>query len=274
MIVAALLGAGFGLSVAGVYFALRRDPNAPPAGPDWRWLGSRAGLAVAVGGLALAATGWPVAAVAGAVVGARVPAMVARRGADQARVETSLAVAAWTEMLRDTRGVGVGLGQAIAASAQVAPAAIAPAVQNLAARCTHQRIDEALVAFADEVDDPTADLVVCALIANERRSGSVEPVLSALAALAREEAALGQRMAAARASVATSVRIVGGITAVLLAGLVVLNRGFLAPYDSALGQVALAGVAALFGLSYAWLGRLRRVEVPERFLRPSAGAPR
>lgn len=267
MSAALFLGATFGLGMAAAVVGLRAGTAALP-GPGWRWIGSRTGLAGLGGSLALVATGWPVAAVAGAAAGAMAPGLVAGQAAGRQRVEVALAVAAWTEMLRDTRGVGVGLGQAIAASAQVAPGPIAPAVEALSARCAHQRAEDALVAFAAEVDDRTADLVVCALVANERRAGSIEPVLSALATLARDEAALGQRVEAARASVQTSVRIVSGITVCLLVGMVVLNRGFLAPYDSALGQVVLGMVALVFAASFWWLARLRRVEEPERFLAP------
>lgn len=266
MSAALFLGATFGLGVAAAVVGLRTGTALPASW--WRWTGSRAGLAALGGGLALTATGWPVAVVAGAAAGAMAPGLAAGRAAGRQRVEVALAVAAWTEMLRDTRGVGVGLGQAITASAQVAPGPIAPAVKALAARCAHQRAEDALAAFAAEVDDRTADLVVCALVANERRAGTIEPVLSALAALARDEAALGQRIEAARASVQTSVRIVNGITVCLLVGMVVLNRGFLAPYDSALGQVVLGLVAAVFAASFWWLARLRRVEEPERFLAP------
>lgn len=273
MTAALALGAIFGLGLAAVAVGLRAG-TAAVTGPGWRWVGSRAGLAGIVGALAFVATGWPVAAVAGAAFGAVVPTLVAGRAVERERVATALAVAAWTEMLRDTRGVGVGLGQAIAASAQVAPDAIAPAVEALAARCTRQRAEVALAAFAAEVDDRTADLVVCALVANERRSGSLEPVLTALAALARDEAALGQRIDAARASVQTSVRIVSGITVCLLVGMVVANRGFLTPYDSAVGQLVLAVVASMFALSFTWLARLRRVEAPERFLAPVAPTAR
>lgn len=267
MSAALFLGATFGLGMTAAVVGLRTGTPALP-GPGWRWICSRAGLAGLVGSLALVATGWPVVAVAGAAAGAMAPGLVAGRAAGRQRVEVALAVAAWTEMLRDTRGVGVGLGQAIAASAQVAPGPIAPAVEALAARCAHQRADDALAIFAAEVDDRTADLVVCALVANERRAGSIEPVLSALATLARDEAALGQRVEAARASVQTSVRIVSGITVCLLVGMVVLNRGFLAPYDSALGQVVLGMVAMVFAASFWWLACLRRVEEPERFLAP------
>ena len=267
MSAALFLGATFGLGVAAAVVGLRPGTAALP-GPGRSRIGSRAGLAVFSGGLALVATGWPVAAVTGAAAGAMAPGLAAGRGAGRQQVEVALAVAAWTEMLRDTRGVGVGLGQAIAASAQVAPGPIAPAVEALAARCAHQRAGDALAAFAAEVDDRTADLVVCALVANERRAGSIEPVLSALATLARDEAALGQRVEAARASVQTSVRIVSGITVCLLVGMVVLNRGFLAPYDSAHGQVVLGLVAAVFAASFWWLARLRRVDEPERFIAP------
>ncbi|MGH9153840.1 MAG: hypothetical protein ACRD03_15890, partial [Acidimicrobiales bacterium] len=73
---ALFLGATFGLGVGAAVVGLRTGTEALP-GPGWRWIGSRTGLAVLGGGLALVATGWPVAAVAGAAAGAMAPGLVA-----------------------------------------------------------------------------------------------------------------------------------------------------------------------------------------------------
>ena len=73
MSAALFLGATFGLGVTAAVVGLRTGTVLPA--PGWRWTGSRAGLAVLGGGLALAATGWPVAVVAGAAAGAMAPGL-------------------------------------------------------------------------------------------------------------------------------------------------------------------------------------------------------
>ncbi|MGH9157505.1 MAG: type II secretion system F family protein [Acidimicrobiales bacterium] len=266
VVIPLLLGLGFGAGVASVVAGVLGRPFLSVRAGARPSISPRLGLAAALGLAAYAATGWPVALFAGAGLGALVPSLFGGSASHRAQVAKALAVAGWTEMLRDTRAVGVGLGQAIATTALVAPAAIAPQVETLAARCRQGPMSTALAAFAAEVDDRTADLVVAALIANEQRSGSLDSVLSALAGLARDEAAQRQRLDATRQSVETSVRIVSGVTIGLLLGLLVLNRGFLKPYDSALGQAVLALILGCFAASFLWLARLRRVEVPERFL--------
>jgi hypothetical protein len=49
-------------------------------------------------------------------------------------------------------------------------------------------------------------------------------------------------------------------------GLGVLNRGYLAPYGSALGQLVLLVVLGCFAGAFWWLARLAQTSAPERFL--------
>ena len=64
----------------------------------------------------------------------------------------------------------------------------------------------------------------------------------------------------------TSVRIVTGVTAGMLAALFVLDRSFLAPYGSVGGQVVLAAGFALFAAGYAWLWRMAKPRARKRLL--------
>ena len=74
------------------------------------------------------------------------------------------------------------------------------------------------------------------------------------------------RVEAGRARSRTSVKVVVGVTAGLALGLVLLNRSYLAPYDSALGQVVLLLVGAMFAAAFAWLAHMTRPAAPERIL--------
>ena len=69
-----------------------------------------------------------------------------------------------------------------------------------------------------------------------------------------------------------SVRIVLAIVLSVVGAMVLLNRDYVAAYDSALGQLVLLVVALLFLAGLLWLRRLARPEQVERLL--GTGAPR
>jgi tight adherence protein B len=276
---AALWGAGVGFGLVAVIAGLRgapppRLPRALRPGPggtigrlDRGML--RLGLAVGAGVLVGVITRWPVGVLLAAGAGAMLPSLAGGQAAQQAAVARAEAMAAWAEMLRDTLAGAAGLEQAIVATAPVAPAPIRAQVLALAARLERPGawLVPALHAFADELADPTADLVVAALVlSSQRQARRVGELLGALARAARDDATMRLRVEAGRARTRTSVRVVVGVTLATAVGLVVLNRGYLAPYDSALGQLILAGVGGLFGAAFLWLGRMARVETPQRLL--------
>jgi Flp pilus assembly protein TadB len=208
-----------------------------------------------------------VAALSAVAFALALPTLLGGRAAGQAAIARTEAVAAWAEMLRDTMAGAAGLEGAIAASAQAAPAAIRPEVVSLAARLDRERLVPALRAFADELTDPTADLVVAALIlASERHAGRLGDVLGGLARSARDHATMRLRVEAGRARTRTAVRVMVGATLAMAGGLVLLNRGYLGPYDSALGQLVLLVVVGCFAGSFWWLARMASAEVPARFL--------
>ncbi len=75
-----------------------------------------------------------------------------------------------------------------------------------------------------------------------------------------------QRVIAQRTGTRRSVQIIVGSVLVFVLGMAIFNRGFVAPYGTALGEAVLALVLALFGLGFWWLRRLAKVESPGRFL--------
>ncbi len=109
-----------------------------------------------------------------------------------------------------------GLEQAIIATAPVAPLPIRAEVVTLAVRLEGERLAPALRAFADEVADPTGDLVVAALVlAAEHQAQRLGELLGSLAAAARDQATMRLRVEAGRARTRTSVKVVVGVTATL-----------------------------------------------------------
>lgn len=233
-----------------------------------------AGVSVAAGVLAAAVTGWVVGGVLAGTAAATLPRLLGgdrRGGRSLARVE---AVAAWTEMLRDTLSAAAGLEQTVVAAAAAAPDAIGEEVRGLAARLQRgERLPAALRQFADEVADPTCDLVVSALVlAAEHQARQLADLLGELAREAREQVAMRLRVDAGRSSTRTSVRVIVGTTLAFAAGLVLLNRPYLRPYDSPGGQLVLLAVGGLFAVAFGWLARIGRIEEADRVLTNPAPA--
>ncbi|MFB4313409.1 type II secretion system F family protein [Actinomadura sp. 21ATH] len=233
-----------------------------------RTLSTRTALAVIVGIAVLVVTRWPIAAAGTGVLvlawnGLAGGAAEERRGI--ARLE---ALAAWTESLRDTIAGAVGLEQAIPASLRASAPVLQQPLRNLVDRL-HTRVPmpEALRRFADDLDDPSADLVIAALILNAKLRGpGLRDMLGALAASARAELDMRRRVEADRRATRRSVRIVVGVSVGTAIGLAVFNHSYVEPYDDFLGQLVLCLVIALYGAGFVWLRRLAKYEMPSRFL--------
>jgi tight adherence protein B len=253
-----LLGAGAGLGVALIALGLRGVEARRQTKKATRVRIERHSLrlAIAVGAAVLAAAAcWGI------------PALFTESKAQTTTIARVEAVAGWAEMLRDTMAGAAGLEQAIAATATVAPLPIRRDVATLAARLERQRLGPALRAFADDVADPTCDLVVAALVlAAEHQAQRLGELLGSLAAAARDQATMRLRVEAGRARTRTSVKVIVGATGALVAGLALFNRGYLAPYDTATGQLVLVLVGAVFAAAFVWLARMTRPVTVERFL--------
>jgi len=270
-VLAAICGAGAGLGLTLVlagWIRGRRDEPRPEVVPQrWERRNGRIALAIGTGVLVGAGTGWPVAALLAAAACWSLPALFIESKANAALIARVEAVAGWAEMLRDTMAGAAGLEQAIEASAPVAPLPIRRHVATLAQRLERERLSVALRQFADEVADPTCDLVVAALLlAAEHQARRLGDLLGTLATAAREQATMRLRVEAGRARTRTSVKVVVGVTLGLALFLAILNRGYLTPYDGALGQLILLLVGSLFALAFGWLARMTRPTQPARLL--------
>ena len=229
----------------------------------------------AAGGAALFGliTGWPVAALAGAVGGYFLSELTSPRSERQAPIERTEAVAEWTEQLRDTMAAAAGLGQAIIATAPLAPAPIRAEITALAARASRERLVPLLGELGEALADPTADLVITALsLAAAGEGQDLGEVLSALAVSARDDATMRRYIDASRARTRTAVRIITAIAILSLVGLLAFGRSYLAPYGSAGGQVALGIVLACYGAGVAILNRMAVGSAPDRLLAKATGS--
>lgn len=273
-----IAGTGLLLLVLAIRGFPARPEGAPPSRVE-RWLrevmGWRGAVAVILAVLTLIATRWVVAAVGIGLLalGWRSLGGAASERRAMHRLE---GLAVWTESLRDTIAGAVGLEQAIPASLRVAAPTIRGPLENLVDRL-HTRVPmpEALRRFADELDDPGADLIVAALIINSRLRGpGLRDLLGALAGSVREELDMRRKVAAERRSTRRSVQIVVAIAVGIAVGMAIFNHGYVKVYDSPLGQLVLVFVVALYAAGFYWLRKLANFERPERLFAasdPAAG---
>ena len=274
-LVAALLGAGVGLGlllvVAGVRGVPRPSPNPARAQLPWRrrvdHLERRIALSLAAAIAMVALTGWPVAAIAAAVFGATAPSLLGAKARRRREVDRIEAVARWAEQLRDTMSAAAGLHEAIGVTARVAPLPIRDEVQELAARLRHEPLAVAVRRFAARLASPSGDQVAVALrLASERHGARLSDVLSRVAAAARAEATLRLRVEAQRARTSSQARLIAGVIAAVVGIYVVLNRSYLAPFGTPVGQAVLAVVCGMWFVAFWALVRLAGMPRGERIL--------
>lgn len=270
-LIAAMFGLGAAVGVLVLVTAWRRTvpavpmpsrrsdlvPTLPGQAGDRRVL-LRLAMAVGAGVLTAAVTAWVVGALLTAAAVWFLPRLVGPDRVHKQRLARIEAIASWTEMLRDVLRAAAGLEQAILATAPLAPTPIRGEITTLAARLrSGQRLAPALRALARELNDPTADLVLAALVlAAERQARQLSDLLGSLAATAREQAAMRMRVEAGRARTRTSVRVIVATTVAFAAGVVVFNRAYLDVYNSATGQMVLLLLGGLFAAGFAWLSRI------------------
>ena len=232
----------------------------------------RGGIALVAGILVLVATGWIVAGVGVAllVYSWRSLGGAASERKTMARLES---LATWTELLRDTIAGAVGLEQAIPSSIRVADVSLREPLTKLVDRL-HTRVPMhvALRRFADDLDDPSADMIIAALIINARLRGpGLRALLGALAVSVREELDMRRKVNAGRRSTRRSVQIVVAVSVGMAIVLAVLDHAFLSPYDGVYGQFMLVIIGAIYAAGILWLRRLATFESPQRLL-GTAGA--
>ncbi|MEV6236753.1 pilus assembly protein TadB [Lentzea sp. NPDC051838] len=271
-----LLGAGVAAGVLLVIVGLRGKPDdgATPRPRAVRALRlnqktmGRLVVALVVGTGIGMFTGWVVGAVLSVAAVLGLPRILGSNVDDQRQLDRIEAIAGWTEMLRDTLVAAAGLEQAILATASTCPEPIRSEITELAVKLERgDRLAPGLRELAEQLHDTTADLVVSALVlASDHQARQLADLLGELAVEAREQATMRMRVDAGRARSRTSVRVIVITTLLFATGLVVFNRDYLSPFDSAIGQLVLLLVGALFAVAFAWLTRISRFREPERLL--------
>ena len=244
-LVGMLAAVGVWIAIAGVVGVAIPDKPRRTLNTDGLWW--RAALVLAAFAVGFAITGWPAAGVLAGTCAWVAPMLIGVSTGRDRLTRRSDAVASWTEMLRDTIASHAGLQEAIAVTARVAPPPIRAEVQALAIRSERESLAEGLRRFAQDLDDPVADLVVASLvIASERQAQRLAELLGQIATAARDQAAMRLRVETGRARTYASSKALVVITLGLAALLLLFAPSFMEPYDTITGQLVLIGIGGLF----------------------------
>lgn len=220
-----------------------------------------------VGGvLAWLVTGWALALLAVPVAVVGVPVLLSNSGAES-RIGRLEAMEEWTRSLSGVLTVGIGLEQALVATQRSTPAAIRPEVGRLIARLRSRwDTEDAVRAFADELDDATGDLVAANLILAARRRGAgLAQVLESLAESVSADVRARRQIEADRAKPRATARWVTIISVGVLVVLAISGT-YVEPYRSPLGQVILVTLLTAYVATLVWMKRMAIGKPLARFL--------
>lgn len=259
------------LFVIGVAVAVLPAGDAPSitmSTGDVRKLGVRFVGACCAGFLVLVVSGW---VLPGVVVGAGAFWAIAgwqrRDRAGDVEIARLDALASWIENVRDVLMAGEQPVGAITSTVGACPPIIRPHIRRLAAGLSRQDPDVVFRRFAEDLDDPLADLVAAGLAIAIRRGARTVPVLTALAEQTRQQVDRRRLIEAERAPTRREVQALTLIMGTLVVLLLVFGRSqYLDAYDTTGGQlflgISLAGYAALI----VRVQKLAAFPRPSRFL--------
>lgn len=278
MLLSALAGALIVGGILGVWSSVRPQPEPAGAAPrrhaallaKLRRVSKRTRILAVVGlaaGMLIAlGTGWVIALVLAPAAAVGLPVLLSAPGSTE-QIDRLEGLAEWSRSLSGVLTVGVGLEQALIATLRSTPEAIRPEVSRLVARLRARwSTEDALRAFADDLDDATGDLVAAYLILGARRRGAgLASVLDGLAESVAADVAARRQIEADRAKPRGTARIVTLITVGVL-GVLGFSGSALAPYATPLGQVVLLGLLAAYVGLLVWMRAMTKGTPLPRFI--------
>ncbi|WP_020525452.1 type II secretion system F family protein [Catelliglobosispora koreensis] len=222
-------------------------------------------VAIVAGAATWLFTGWPIG---GLVVGVAIPGLpwlFSAASAEKKAIARLAALEAWTRRISDYVRNGIGLQAAIVATARTAPPLIEYEVRTLAARM-QAGVDpvEALLAFAEDLNDYSADQVVAPLILQLSDAGDgLYHALSDIAHSLSEEISTRATADSERANARYTVRFLTGATIAVIA-FGAISSNYSAPYRTVMGQLILVALAGVYIGLMLWI---RALSLPERLPR-------
>jgi hypothetical protein len=239
---------------------------------DVRRLAARLVAAFVVGLVILVVSGWVApAGVLGVGVFLAIGGWQRRDKNNNLEIARLDALASWIENVRDVLMAGEQPVGAITSTVGACSPVIRPHVRRLAAGLSRQDPELVFRRFADDLDDPLADLVAAGLAIAIRRGARTVPVLTALAEQTREQVDRRRLIEAERAPTRREVQALTLIMGTLVVLLLVLGRSeYLKAYDTTTGQLFLGLMLALYVALLIRVQKLAAFPRPGRFLTSAA----
>ncbi|MBE8519350.1 type II secretion system protein [Amycolatopsis sp. H6(2020)] len=270
-----LAGAGIGLGITLASLGIHGlEPNERPEFRRSRRLlarrrsSARWALACAAGALIWLVSGWPVAGIATAAAGVFLPWLFGAGKLAAERIERLEALEDWLRRLADILRAGnAGLVGALQGSAHDAPPAISVEVVTLGQRLRTWDVADALLQFADDLEDQIGDVAAAGLCVAYRQGTGTAELLTTLARQVAADVAASRDAETERARRRSAARILLGIWAVMFVGFAAFGSdSYTSVYSSVGGQLVLTAVLGLVGVAVVWLRRLGVEPPAPRFL--------
>ncbi len=224
------------------------------------------GASVLAGALLWAISGLPILLPVGAAAVVGLPYLLSPP-VGGASIERLDALEAWTRSLSGLIVSGAGLEQALTVSLSSVHDSIRAEVTTLVARLNARwSTQDALGMFAEEMDDPTADLVVAHLQLSARQRGAgLAAALDDLAQIVFEEVKTRRQIEADREKPRANARIITLISAAVIL-LLLTQRTYIEPYGTLLGTLLLAVYLAAYVGCLIWMRRMSTGTATPRIL--------
>ncbi len=211
-------------------------------------------------------TGWVVAGLFGFVAGWALPDISSSFAAQRRSVNEVEAYEIWTAQLANLISAGNHISNSISISQAGAPIAIRESVQTLAAEVEILGLLPALDNFAERARSPYSDQLVLGLKVAYEGGTKIAEVFQELSDVFRKEIEVLKRAESSRQAVNTQILLSLGVSFALVIILVVINRGYLEPFDTGIGQVFLAISVTLFSSALVIIRRYTIVGVRPRLI--------
>ncbi|WP_426990776.1 type II secretion system F family protein [Pseudarthrobacter sp. Y6] len=278
------LGIGFGILWIILEFTRTPGQSRPTSNrlSPWARLRQRLGpgqalalvLGIAGGLLLFARTGWLVTLVAVPAAALLLPPLfsTSKQIKEIAQLE---ALESWARSLSGLLGTGsTTLTGAVVSSLPNAPEAIRPQLNNLVVRLnsrwSHKR---AFKALANELNDPTADLLAAHLIlASKIKVSGLQDALDDLAQTIFEEIRQRREIDAARETNRTTAKWVTIFTVGAMVAAATFLADFFSVYQTPIGQGILTLIIGAYAVALKWMHSLTKPDLPPRILVDSEGA--
>jgi Flp pilus assembly protein TadB len=225
-----------------------------------------AGIGLTVGMVVWILTGWMLALVVVPVAAAGLPYLLS--SAEPARrIERLDAMEEWTRSLAGVLITGRGLEGALSTTLRSVPAPIAPEVRALVDRLRSRgSTQDAIWAFADDLDDATGDLVAAnLLLASQRGGDGLARILTRLSEAVAQDVRARRQIEADRAKDRTNARLATLFTLAAL-GVLPFTGPYVEPYTTPAGQAILAVLLVAYVLLLLWLRQMAIGKPPARIL--------